>query len=246
MCGICGIAIPDHSPRRLDGAAVTRMRDAISHRGPDDAGLFMNRRVALGHRRLSIIDLSESANQPMTNEAGTVSIVESDTWSENAVQQRDVPHGDIRPEAQVRADTLDAVCAAEGIAEITFLKMNIEGAERQALPGMDNTIGRVRQRDGVACTVRKARILPDGIQVSPRRHGNLRHQRGIADLQRRLHGAGWNIKGLRQCGGRTEHQHQHGCRFRQPFINPPESGLFLHRAIVPGVAGHATPFLVNA
>jgi len=35
MCGICGIAIPDHSRRHLDGAAVTRMRDALSHRGPD-------------------------------------------------------------------------------------------------------------------------------------------------------------------------------------------------------------------
>src|SRR5437763_2513073 len=74
MCGICGIAIPDHSPRRLDAAAVTRMRDALSHRGPDDAGLFLDSHVALGHRRLSIVDLS-GGHQPMFNEDHAIAIV---------------------------------------------------------------------------------------------------------------------------------------------------------------------------
>src|SRR5262245_46724105 len=50
------------------------MRDTVTHRGPDDAGLYISpdRRVGLGHRRLSIIDLSPAGRQPMTNEDGSV------------------------------------------------------------------------------------------------------------------------------------------------------------------------------
>ena len=52
------------------------MRDAMTHRGPDAAGIFQtsDRRVALAHRRLSIIDLSEAGRQPMTNEDGSIFI----------------------------------------------------------------------------------------------------------------------------------------------------------------------------
>lgn len=51
------------------------MAGAIRHRGPDDEGVVVFDRVTLGNRRLSIIDLSRAGHQPMTNEAGTVSIV---------------------------------------------------------------------------------------------------------------------------------------------------------------------------
>ena len=74
MCGICGIAIPDHSRRRLDDAALTRMRDSLLHRGPDDAGLLVDSQVALGHRRLSIVDLA-GGHQPMFNEDDSIAIV---------------------------------------------------------------------------------------------------------------------------------------------------------------------------
>ncbi|MFL6277573.1 MAG: asparagine synthase (glutamine-hydrolyzing), partial [Blastocatellia bacterium] len=76
MCGICGIAIPDHSRRRLDDAALTRMRDTLVHRGPDDAGIYLSddRRVALGHRRLAIVDLA-GGHQPMFNEDDSIAIV---------------------------------------------------------------------------------------------------------------------------------------------------------------------------
>ncbi|MEN3330636.1 MAG: hypothetical protein V7641_1, partial [Blastocatellia bacterium] len=74
MCGICGIASPDHSPRRLDDAALARMRDALIHRGPDDAGLFLDPHVALAHRRLAIVDLS-GGHQPMFNEDDSLAIV---------------------------------------------------------------------------------------------------------------------------------------------------------------------------
>jgi asparagine synthase (glutamine-hydrolysing) len=74
MCGIVGI----FSPGAPDQPAhATRMRDAIAHRGPDDAGLYQSpdRRVILGHRRLSIVDLSAAGHQPMSNEDGTVWLV---------------------------------------------------------------------------------------------------------------------------------------------------------------------------
>ena len=74
MCGICGIAIPDSSSRLLDDAALLRMRDALFHRGPDDAGSFVDPRAALGHRRLAIVDLS-GGHQPMLNEDHSAAIV---------------------------------------------------------------------------------------------------------------------------------------------------------------------------
>ena len=74
MCGICGIAIPEHAPRHLDSAALTRMRDALTHRGPDDAGLLFDSHLALGHRRLAIVDL-KGGHQPMFNEDDSIAIV---------------------------------------------------------------------------------------------------------------------------------------------------------------------------
>lgn len=73
MCGICGVIslTPDKKVERQD---LLAMRDCMVHRGPDEAGLFVEGNVGLGHRRLSIIDLS-SGQQPMTNEDGTIIVV---------------------------------------------------------------------------------------------------------------------------------------------------------------------------
>lgn len=75
MCGICG------ELRTAGGTTSTErivaMRDALVHRGPDAAGLHLSpdRRTGLGFRRLRIIDLSPDADQPMTNEDGSVVLV---------------------------------------------------------------------------------------------------------------------------------------------------------------------------
>lgn len=71
MCGICGFAVPANSNRCIDSSLLVRMRDTLTHRGPDDAGLFTDERAGLGHRRLSIIDLG-GGHQPMPNEDFTV------------------------------------------------------------------------------------------------------------------------------------------------------------------------------
>jgi asparagine synthase (glutamine-hydrolysing) len=68
MCGICGVwEYGAGTGARVDGALIERMRDQMTHRGPDDAGelIFDEGRGGLGFRRLSIIDLSEAGHQPM-------------------------------------------------------------------------------------------------------------------------------------------------------------------------------------
>ncbi len=67
MCGICGIWEYGASDGRIDLSLVERMRDTMTHRGPDDAGakVLDESRLGLGFRRLSIIDLSPAGNQPM-------------------------------------------------------------------------------------------------------------------------------------------------------------------------------------
>jgi asparagine synthase (glutamine-hydrolysing) len=74
MCGICGIAAPEKLQHSINEARLLRMRDSLTHRGPDEAGIFIDAAVGLGHRRLSIVDLG-GGKQPMTNEDGTVQIV---------------------------------------------------------------------------------------------------------------------------------------------------------------------------
>lgn len=59
----------------VDTGRVTAMRDAMTYRGPDSAGLTSSPGCVLGHRRLSIIDLSENGAQPMSNEDGSVEVV---------------------------------------------------------------------------------------------------------------------------------------------------------------------------
>ena len=49
MCGICGFAVPAGSEERIDESVLVRMRDALVHRGPDDAGIFIDHRAGLGH-----------------------------------------------------------------------------------------------------------------------------------------------------------------------------------------------------
>ena len=86
MCGITGLIVegalaPD------DRGRVIAMRDVIRHRGPDDAGLYLDERAALGHRRLSIVDLA-AGHQPLANEDESIWI---------AFNGEIYNHADLRP-----------------------------------------------------------------------------------------------------------------------------------------------------
>ncbi len=72
MCGICGIA----SPRGADPARLAAMSATLVHRGPDSDGAWVDGPIGLAARRLSIIDL-ETGDQPLTNEDGSVVVVQN-------------------------------------------------------------------------------------------------------------------------------------------------------------------------
>jgi len=88
MCGIAGLVSSDHlesdAPRR-----AVRMRDVIAHRGPDDCGMYFDGRAALGHRRLSIVDL-RNGQQPLSNEGGDVWVVFNGEIYNHADVRRDL------------------------------------------------------------------------------------------------------------------------------------------------------------
>lgn len=74
MCGIAG-KLSFEASRPVYPETVLRMTRALAHRGPDDEGLYVKGPIGLGHRRLSILDLSSAGHQPMSNEDGTVWLV---------------------------------------------------------------------------------------------------------------------------------------------------------------------------
>ena len=67
MCGINGI-FHFQSQRKIDSKILTKMRDSMDHRGPDDQGLFVENNIGLGHRRLSILDVSAAGYQPFSSD----------------------------------------------------------------------------------------------------------------------------------------------------------------------------------
>src|SRR5687767_2340031 len=72
MCGICGVVQIGGEPREVVSPEVLdRMTDAMTHRGPNDRGTYQSDGVALGARRLSIVDL-EAGHQPFANETGDI------------------------------------------------------------------------------------------------------------------------------------------------------------------------------
>src|SRR6516165_4454891 len=83
MCGIVGILLAPHSdPNRL--TAVEAMASRLHHRGPDGAGVWIDRDagVGLGHRRLAIVDLSDAGRQPMLSHGeGVVMIFNGEVYN---------------------------------------------------------------------------------------------------------------------------------------------------------------------
>jgi len=73
MCGICGKV--EFNGRDVSEELIRSMTATLHHRGPDADGVYTKGGVGLGHRRLSIIDLSSAANQPMANEGGNIRVV---------------------------------------------------------------------------------------------------------------------------------------------------------------------------
>lgn len=84
MCGICGIVSYRSQANERD---IRKMMDAVVHRGPDGEGLMLLDHLALGHRRLSILDLSTNANQPMRYEDRYITVYNGEIY--NYIELRD-------------------------------------------------------------------------------------------------------------------------------------------------------------
>ncbi|MFL6256896.1 MAG: asparagine synthase (glutamine-hydrolyzing) [Pyrinomonadaceae bacterium] len=108
MCGINGIALSSRSGRTVSAGLVERMRDVLTHRGPDDCGLFVEGSVGLGHRRLAIVDVA-AGHQPMTNEDGSLQIVyNGEVYN----------HADHRPGLEARGHVYRTHCDTETILHL--------------------------------------------------------------------------------------------------------------------------------
>ena len=108
MCGINGIALSTRSGRSLDRSVLERMRDVIAHRGPDDVGIFIDGKIGLGHRRLSIVDVA-SGHQPMTNEYNSLQI----TYNGEIYN-----HADYRDDLESRGHVYRTHCDTETILHL--------------------------------------------------------------------------------------------------------------------------------
>ena len=108
MCGINGIAFSSRSRRRIDPSVLKSMRDVITHRGPDDEGIFIEDGIGLGHRRLSIVDVA-SGHQPMTNEDGSLQI----TFNGEVYN-----HADFREMLEARGHVYQTHCDTETILHL--------------------------------------------------------------------------------------------------------------------------------
>jgi len=87
MCGIAGfVSLKPHS---YPDSVLVRMTEAIAHRGPDDTGAYRDTFAALGHRRLSIIDLSAAGHQPMTSESGDLwAVYNGEIFNHAAIREK--------------------------------------------------------------------------------------------------------------------------------------------------------------
>jgi asparagine synthase (glutamine-hydrolysing) len=104
MCGIAGFVSADGLDADATSRAI-RMRDVITHRGPDEAGLRVDAHAALAHRRLSIVDLS-TGQQPASNEDGSIWIIfNGEIYN----------HADIRRVLEARGHTYRTRCDTETI-----------------------------------------------------------------------------------------------------------------------------------
>lgn len=81
MCGITGFNWSDKT-------LIKKMTDRLSHRGPDDSGFYLDQGVSLGHRRLSILDLSAKGHQPMLNRDRSLAIIfNGEIWNYHSLKE---------------------------------------------------------------------------------------------------------------------------------------------------------------
>lgn len=96
VCGICGVVQLRGAPRRvIDPKTLDLMTDVMSHRGPNDRGTYLSDGIAIGVRRLSIVDV-EGGHQPLSNEDGTIWAAQNgELYNHEALRARLAPEGHV-------------------------------------------------------------------------------------------------------------------------------------------------------
>ena len=105
MCGIAGLLIPGSGDADEITATLQKMIRSLAHRGPDAEGYWMEGEVALGHRRLSILDLSDAGAQPMRSESGRHVIVFNGEIYNHLDMRRDLAADGAAPDWRGHSDT---------------------------------------------------------------------------------------------------------------------------------------------
>ena len=121
MCGISGVTFPRDSGCRPDPAAMESMRDVLRHRGPDDAGLFLDEGVALGHRRLSIVDV-DRGHQPMASDDGRFRIVYNGEIYNHPELMADLEREGVLYRTHCDTETVLRLFEREGPGLVNFLR----------------------------------------------------------------------------------------------------------------------------
>lgn len=122
MCGILGIVRPIHERPTVDDATVVRMRDTMTHRGPDGAGFWRAPNAVLAHRRLAVIDPTPQGQQPMTTADGRVAIVYNGELYNDDELRRELSELGVRFQTRCDTETVLHAIATWGPAAIVKLR----------------------------------------------------------------------------------------------------------------------------
>src|SRR5712672_2629751 len=107
MCGIAGLFRPGGGDASMLVGYAKRMTETLAHRGPDASGTWTNPQagVALGHRRLSILDLSEAGAQPMRSDCGRFTVTVNGEIYNHLEIRSDLGAGEAAPNWRGHSDT---------------------------------------------------------------------------------------------------------------------------------------------
>lgn len=120
MCGICGVVHPDPT-FEMPEPELAAMRDSMMHRGPDDAGSFIGPGIALGSRRLAIVDLSSNGHMPMHSADGRYTMVYNGEVYNFPELRASLAAAGVRFRSSTDTEVLLELFAREGVAMLDRL-----------------------------------------------------------------------------------------------------------------------------
>ena len=167
MCGLCGIAHPDPAFLMPEPELVA-MRDAMIHRGPDDAGTFTAPGIALASRRLSIVDLSHNGHMPMQSADGRYTIAYNGEVYNYPELRSALAASGVRFRSTTDTEVLLELYAREGVAMLDRLNGMFafaiwDSRDRSLLLGRDRLgvkpLYYAERADGALCFASEAKAL---------------------------------------------------------------------------------------